>query len=949
MKSFLELLADEIYQRAGDDPGKFCIVLPNRRAGLFLKRHLSNRYRKTIWAPEIYSIEDFIIKNSGRKLIDPAGLMFELYQVYIDLNPENPQEFESFAGWGQVLLNDFNELDLYLAPPEKIFGDISDARALTVWNLGERPLTPFETNYIQFYRSLLHYYTGLKERMSASGNAYKGLAHRIVAENIAGISRSFRWEKILFAGLNALSKSEESVIGYLVETGKAEIFWDADRYYLEDQHQEAGQFIRAYLGRFHQEQPKWIGEHFKEDKEITITGVPGNTGQAMYAGQLLRKAVQEGSQELHRTAVVMADEKMLLPMLNALPEEVGTFNITMGYPLKLTPVYHFFHLLFRMHLGAERIRIRRQSEDNLFYVRDLLNTLSSPYLNIFGPEDKTTVDGLIRKLRGSGRVIYSSREILGQLQGLSGPAAEVFRQAFHYWDSPPEALHGMQQLVDSLKAKLEEKQGQDLLELEHFYHFARILRRVADLSGRHAFVNSLKSLEKVMFQLLGNFSLPFYGEPLEGMQMMGVLETRAIDFENLVILSANEGILPSGRSQPSFIPYDIKRDYDLPTHREKDAIFAYHFYRLLQRARNIHILYETEGNQLGGGERSRFITQLLYELPRYNDRIKPIEKVLSLPPVTGAADRAISYKMTDAIRKKLIDKALKGYSPSALNTYIQCPLKFYFQEIAGLREPEEVEETIEARTLGDVIHQALHHLFSKEEGQQLTEETIRQYHQQVEEVVKLAYKERYPGGDMEQGKNLLVFEVSKLMVSRFLKQQLAQVKELEKEGEGITILHLEKFFSTTESISFEGGKLDIRIKGKVDRIDRVGGHTRVIDYKTGSIISSELKIKDWEALTASPRHGKAFQLLLYGYIYQKDQGIDPSLLESGNISLKTPSKGFIPVRLPEGAAMGAEAMQIFQQELVSVLESIYHPETEFSQTEDTGPCRFCSFKSICNR
>jgi len=948
-KAFLEYLAEEIRSQAGEDPGKICVVLPNRRAGLFLKKYLAGKYKKTIWAPEIYSIEDFFVKISGYQLIDQVSLLFELYRVHLDLNPTNPQDFEAFSPWGQVLLNDFNELDLYLADPQKIFNDISEARALTVWNLGEKPLTPFEENYINFYRSLLGYYKGLEGKLLSAGYIYKGLAHRIVADTIHEKASAFTWEKVFFAGLNALSKSEEMVIRYLYEMGIAQIFWDADHYYLDDSLQEAGDFIRNYLKVFPQEKTKWISEHFKDQKEILVTGIPGNTGQSNFAGHLLRKTLGADKGDLHRTAIVLADEKLLLPVLNALPQEASTFNITMGYALRLTPVYHFFHLLFRLHLGSERIRKKKDSKESYFYARDIILILSSPYLAFSGGGTDDAIERLKGRIFRSGRVIYGKKEIMGHLEGLPQNAMALFRRIFSVWGNPATTLEELQSILEALKEESARKKVRDLLEMEYFYHFARVVRKVKKLLQRFTFIHSLRSLEKAFFQMLDSYAIPFYGEPLEGIQIMGVLETRAIDFDKIIILSVNEGILPAGRAQYSFIPYDIKKDYSLPTHREKDSIFAYHFYRLLQRAGEIHLLYDTEGTQLGGGEKSRFITQLLYELPRYNKNIKIEEKVISSSPVSASTDQGICFKKSRPVRQKLLKKAEKGFSPTALNTYIQCPLKFYFNEIAGLSETEEIEETIEARTLGEVIHYALENLFKEFAGKYITANEVASLATFKDDIVEAAFKAKYPEGDIYQGKNLLIYEVSKQMVHQLLKQQASYIEELQQSGTRLKILALEDFFHTEEEIEYEGNLLSIHLKGKIDRVDQEGDRIHIIDYKTGNIESSELNVRDWESLITDPKNGKAFQLLLYSYMYYRTQAGEESFIESGNISLRAPSKGFIKVRLPGDAPFGEDSAARFSARLKSLLQNIFDPETGFTQTKDIEQCTYCTFKGICCR
>ena len=341
MKAFLQRLAEEIASRFSDDPGQLCVVLPNRRAGLYLKKYLANELKKTSWAPQTYSVEDFITTLSGLKIIDPAGLLFEFYHVYKNINGANAQDFDVFADWAQVLLKDFEVIDQYLADPEKIFTYLDAARALAVWNLNETPLTIQEQDYLKFYRSFLGYYTGLRARLEEKNLVYQGLAYRKAAENIERLSAGHPWKFIFFAGLNALSSAEEAIIDHLVTHNKAEVFWDVDEYYINDKIQEAGEFIRNYIGKWPSDPQKWIENDFRlMEKSIRVYGIPGSMGQAQKASQLINEL--KSDRELpDKTALVLSDEKLLLPVLYSLPENIGPVNVTMGYPFKYTHLYHF--------------------------------------------------------------------------------------------------------------------------------------------------------------------------------------------------------------------------------------------------------------------------------------------------------------------------------------------------------------------------------------------------------------------------------------------------------------------------------------------------------------------------------------------------------------------------------------------------------------------------------
>jgi len=443
--------------------------------------------------------------------------------------------------------------------------------------------------------------------------------------------------------------------------------------------------------------------------------------------------------------------------------------------------------------------------------------------------------------------------------------------------------------------------------------------------------------------------LPFYGEPLKGLQVMGVLETRAIDFENLVVLTVNEGILPSGRTPNSFIPFDIKHAFNLPTFQQKDYVFAYHFYRMIQRAKRIFLLYDTEGDMMKGGEKSRFITQISYMLPKINDRIRISETLLSpKPPGTGASN-AISMPKTARVMQALMGKTNRGISPSALNLYIRCPLRFYFQEVLGITESEELEETIEAKTMGTAIHNVLYRIYKPFLGHFVDPGKLSEQAKNTENYLKSAFQEYYREGDLEHGKNHLIFKVSLFLVNDLLRHEAEWLEEAEKPAETLKILHLEEKLEARVECRIGNDRVKVKVKGLADRIDRLNNMIRIIDYKTGYVKPEELKVKTWENLSRDPKMGKAFQLLVYAFLYHKNNAVDDGFLQSGNISLRKISEDVMRVRLPEDQAMGNESMNTFEEILCKLLEEILDADKTFDQTEDVENCANCPFRPICCR
>ena len=955
MIPFLQRLAQEIATRFGDDPGQLCVVLPNRRAGLYLKKYLAATLQKVSWTPQTYSVEDFITQISGSRIIDPVGLLFEFYAIHKEIKGADAQDFENFADWGQVLLQDFDEIDQYLVDPDKIFHYLNEARAITVWNLGETPLTDHEKDYIAFYQSFAVYYQKLRERLQGKKMAYRGFAYRQAAENIANITPDLPWKKIFFAGLNAMSAAEEKIIDHLIQQEKAEIFFDADQYYIDDPMQEAGEFIRKHLKKWPAKPVRWLENGYISDqKTIRIFGIPKGMGMAMKAGELVRE-LKKGGDPPDATAVVLADEKLLLPVLYSLPEDIGPVNVTMGYPLKYTHLYQLVYQLFQMQGNAENYRNRDNRKAGAYYVKDLLKVLAHPYLCLWdspAEEFSHSAVALREAILKKNRVFLDPARVLSLAETENESFRSLLSILLSFWESPGQGMDLLLQTLETMRDRMIERQNSGVAghqqDLEYVFHFSKIIRRCRVMMEEYPFIVSLKSLQKIFFQITDITHLPFYGEPLSGIQVMGVLETRAIDFENLIVLSLNEGILPSGRIPNSFVPFDVKIEFSLPTYRHKDAVFAYHFYRMLQRAQNIYLLYDTESDAVKGGEKSRFITQIAYELKQYNPNITVDEKLLAPPPPAGTIKEIIIPK-SGTILAKLKEMAEKGFSPTALNLYVRCPLQFYFQEILGLAEEETIEETIEAKTMGVVVHDVLQQVYEPFSGKFVNPVELQEGLKYIEKRLQSAFRKHFAEGDLDHGKNHLIYRVSLFLLNKWINTEISLLNEEVNPSATLKVIELERFLKTRVTVIVKDEPLEIKIKGKADRIDAWNDTIRVIDYKTGNVSAGDLNLKSWDTLTTDPKMAKVFQLLLYAYLYYKENKTDGGKLETGNITLRKISEGFMKVKLPDSGIFDQEALEILEEHLTGLLEAIFDPENPFTQAEDIETCEYCPFRAICTR
>ena len=958
MQAFLQQVAGEI-RSYGEDFADICVVLPNRRAGLFLKKYLAEDLDKPVFAPDIFSIEDFFVKISGMKTTDAAGLLFELYETHRIIEKDRAQPFGEFVRWGQMLLSDFGEIDAWMVNASELFGYLNEVKAIEKWSPGNS-LTEREKAYLAFYRSLLDYYHLLKERLLKKKTAYGGMISRQVAEN-PDLLHDLHWKKILFAGFNALTKAEKIVIDRLVEQKKAELFWDADKYYIPDERQEAGLFIRKHFSKTAREKFKWLNDHLETSKkEIKIIGVPKNVSQARLAGKTILKWINETNKNedsgisrtdtFENTALVLADENLLMPVLNSLPGKLQAFNVTMGFPLQQTNAYGLLIQVIRLYENSLRFGRVERTQENNFYYSDLLKLLQQPLFS-----DLADTAGMISHINRSNRIFYS----LTQIIALDKEHEDIFRLIFGIKEfSPENILMVLEKLTGLIARKIygeitEQENKYRETELEYLFHFSKIITRIDELLKQYRVITEVGTLREIFKNVASMTKVPFSGEPLKGLQVMGMLETRNLDFERLILLSVNEGILPTQGFGNSFIPFDIQKQFGLPTYLEKNAVFAYHFYRLLQRASEIYLIYNTESDSLGGGEMSRFIRQLINEMPGKNQKVKITESVESLTPPDHKKEITRSVDKDGTVWKKLLLKAEKGLAPSAINSYRRCPLQFYLQEIAALEENEEVEETLDYRTIGNIVHDALNYLFEPYTGKTLSVAHIEEMEKKLESQLEKSFENKYREGEIKFGKNRLIYEVIRKFVGDYLRFEKDFIKSLIKTAKKLTIKELEKKVSYTYPLPDQN--IEVVLKGFVDRVDAVDGQIRIIDYKTGRVEKSDLNISDWEDFEDGSKLEKAFQVLMYAWLYQKNSGIENPVLEAGVISLRKLSNGFITFGVKsdhnptKNSLIDNGLLNDFETVLEQILGEIFDREIPFSQTEDREICKLCNFKGICSR
>ena len=913
--TFLNKLAYIILDKYSKDLSNTIIVLPNKRAKIFLLEALKNQVDNNILAPEIIAIEDLIQEISNISTIDPIELLFEFYEVYLSItDKKNQQEFELFANWAKTLLQDFNEIDRYMLEPSHVLSYLKDIEDIKKWGIEVENKTKLLENYIDFWKLLPHYYQSLYKHLLKKGVGYQGLIYREAVNNLDNFTKTTQSKKYVFAGFNALNKAEEKIIQDLIAHNLATIYWDADQTFLNDPYHDAGLFIREFKSKWKHYKTntfEWIVDDFSNTKNIQIIGTPKTIGQAKIVGSIIEQiqALNPHS-NLDKVAIVLGEENLLLPLLYSLPATVGALNITMGYSGKNNPAQLLIAKLFKMHCNA----LTRNADNYVFYYKDVLDILTHPLVEPYSNSNK-----LVQLINERNYTFITHKKLLE----LKENSNQLFELLFNKWENGSIAvLESISELLQLIKQNLSPDNEEDKITKAFVYSIFKVINKLINYYTNHLYIDKIETLHAIYKQIIDLAEVSFEGEPLNGLQIMGVLESRVLDFDTVIVTSMNEGKFPAGKSMNSFIPYDVKRELELPTYKEKDAIYTYHFYHLLQRAKNIYLLYNTENDGLDGGEKSRFITQL--EVEKQPNHALTHEIYNSILPEVAYKPMVIPKSESVMLRLKEICK--DGFSPSALTSYIRNPIDFYFQKILHIREVEEVEENIALNTLGTIIHKSLEALYRPLLNKILVETDITNCIALLEETVLNQFKVVYKEGEIKKGRNLLAFEVAKRNVSNFLKIELNAIKN----GDLIIILALEQTFQ--RNLTDTRLPFPVLIKGNVDRIEERNGIIRIIDYKTGKVEARDVTLKSWFGLTDDIKNDKIIQILCYAFMYENNSD---KLIEAGIISFKNLKAGFMPFNLKEdkiaSSIINDSVMANYLEQIVLLLNEILDKNIPFTE------------------
>jgi len=929
MIAFLDKIADRLLSKFPVSMEGVAVVLPSKRAVVFLKHYLSQKIKQPIFLPDFYSIEEFTEKLSGLTVLDNISLQFKLYQSYLAFPPKKIDSFDDFLSWSNVLLHDFNEIDRNLVDAKSIYTNLKNVKELEDWSvdnwsLAEVKLSDMQLDYIGFFEGMLGWYTHFNDSLLKEQLAYQGMAYKSAARNIS--IAQVKWNKVWFVGLNALTKSEQEIIDYLKKEDIARVFWDADNLYYDNPQHEAGGFLREQREKWSEIDFNGVGDYFSEKKEsFNVVACPKNITQAKVAAEVI-KGFETSDLDNSNTAIVLADEALLFPVLHNLPSEIKQLNVTMGSPLKNTALFSLVEAIFKLQIHAIKYNTKA------FYYKDVIAVIEHPY---FSKITKIS-DGIafMRFITKSNIVFVTQHNIDAYFKN-----SNTVKLIFHLWNSVDDSLQTFNKLIEELKLPLVGKKGS--IESEILATFYNALTVLKNLIAENNFDIELKTLQIIMRQLVAKESIPFKGEPLKGVQLMGILESRTLDFKNVIMLSVNEGKLPKGKSVNSFIPYDMKRYFKLPTYAESDAVFSYHFYRLLQRANNITLIYNSETDDFGSGEKSRFITQLLSEYPgEINELVYKGEDL----EISNAASIIIK---NEGLEEEIEAWAEKGVSPSALNKYTNCSLSFYYHYLAKIREDDQVEEYADLSTMGNAVHDALEKYYPIGV---LTDKIIKEITPAILKGIEDNFIAALSKQGMQEGKNYLSLQIAQKLTKDFLKLEQQLLKEANANNKQINLVSKEA--GLEHDLMVDG--LNFKLIGKADRVDFEGDILRIIDYKTGKVEEAEVAFSEYDELTSSNKKAKAFQLLMYAYLYLK---MNPQHQEkevvAGNFAFKNLKSGLIKVskkigvRQKEVLSIDANVMAEVEEQLEFILSQIKNDD--FTQVADVKACEWCDYKSICKR
>lgn len=964
MKPFLYQVATLFYQQYGAEIHRLAFVFPNRRAGLFFQKYLSEISEKPLFSPSILTINDLFMQLSGKHPADKIQMLFRLYELYKQRSGSS-ESFDEFIYWGEMLLNDFDDIDKYMVDARMLFRNVSDLKSLdddfnylspeqvqairSFWSsFYPKGDSPNQQHFLELWEILYDLYAGLRTSLAKDGYGYDGMIFREVVEQLEKEPMSdFPFDRVVFVGLNALSVSEERLLLALQKKGVADFYWDYVGPWVTDPDNKASFFLERNLRLFPSRMQLPVTEPVQA--EIRVMGVPSAIGQAKQVYPILQALADEQQltdESALRTAIVLPDEHLLVPVLNAIPEAIQHINVTMGYPLAGTPVAALMEYILTLQKN-----IRYIDRVPVFYFRDVLPILNHQYVMAAAPEE---VSQLVKDMTAGNRIYVHAadlnrHELLSILFTPVQNTEELSDYLIHVLEALNACLRNNRPNPDDEEMISNSTQTTVDIEQEFIFHYFATVNRMKEVMHEAKIEMRLDTYFRLLKRMTDLITIPFEGEPLSGLQVMGVLETRALDFDRLIILSMNEGIFPLKKAANSFIPYNLRRGFGLPTYEHQDSVWAYHFYRLIRRAKQVTLLYDTRTTGLQTGEVSRFVHQLRYHY-QY-----PLIDELVVYDVASSAVPPISVQKTAEVEKLLSDFLFGGpraLSASAINTYLDCPLKFYFSVLEQIQEEDEITETVERDVFGSILHKVMEDLYAPFKGKLVTADLLKLLRKDqplLTGTIARAFAELFfksPVVRPLEGENFLTGE----MIRKYAE------KILEQDARFTPFHYIESEKKVRATITLSDRRI-VQLKGFIDRVDSLDRVLRIVDYKTGS---GKLEFESVEGLfdkEVKDRPKAVMQVFLYAWMYQQLPEYTGMPIQPAIYYLRTLfQRSFDPVveqKKGRGKADKVNSFQDFasdfEDKLRQCLDEIFDLDIPFTQTETGKACAYCSFRGLCGK
>lgn len=959
MESFLKLVAADLYKHTKGNLAHTAVVFPNKRAGLFFNEYLAQESDSPIWSPAYVSISELFRSLSPWEVGDPVKLVCELYKIF-RRETQSTETLDDFYFWGEMLISDFDDADKNKVDTDKLFSNLQDLRNIMddytfiddeqeeairqfFQNFSIERRTALKERFISLWDVLGNIYKGFRESLASQNIAYEGMMYRHVIEHLD--VDKLPYEKYVFVGFNVLSKVEHTLFTQLKDAGKAVFYWDYDEFYMKENRQavthEAGEFIRRNLRDFPSPLSGELFKNLSKPKEVHYIASSTENAQARYLPQWIRNNLTTPEKE---TAVVLCNEALLQPVLHSLPAEVKHVNITMGFPLSQTPVYSFLIALLELHTHGFNFKSGR------YTFQSVVTLLKHPYTRQLTGQAELLEKELTRNNR-----FYPLPGELGKdefLTRLFTPLSGNLNLCIRL----SETLQQVAGIYQANTSGTEDTDAFNQLYRESLFKAYTTINRFRTLIEEDELTVQSETFRRLLVKVLSATNIPFHGEPAIGMQVMGVLETRNLDFRHLVLLSVNEGQLPKSGGDSSFIPYNLRKAFGMTTIEHKIAVYAYYFYRLLQRAERITLMYNTSSDGLNRGEWSRFMLQFLIEWPHPITRqfLEAGQSPQGTSPITVEKTPDVMRRMQSLFDVRTNPKA--KFSPSALNYYLDCPLKFYYRYVAGLSAPDEVSAEIDSATFGSIFHYAAEHIYKDltTHGKVINKEaleTLLRNEVKLQDYVDTAFKKLFfnvPQNEKPEYNGVQL--INSAVIARYLKQLLQN----DLRYAPFTFIASEMEVDEPIDIQTPKGVIKSRIGGIIDRMDSKDGTLRIVDYKTGGDADTPPHVESL-FIPDKKRSNYVFQTFLYAAIMCRKQPtmkIAPALLYIHRAATETYSP-VIQMGEPRKPKEAVEDFSKYEKEyrerLQGLLEEIFNPEKSFTQTEIIEKCTYCDFKALCKR